>query len=69
MTTRTFLLFYDLTDNKRICSIGNVHQRITICWKSTHPQAIQDVDEFVSSSERILKNVALHYILTNASEC
>ncbi len=42
---------------------------ITICWKSTHPQAIQDVDEFVSSSELILKNVALYYILTNAFEC
>ncbi len=29
----------------------------------THPQTIQDVDEFVSSSEQIWENVALCHIL------
>ncbi len=29
--------------------------------------AIQDVDEFVSSSEQIRRNVALHHLLTNKS--
>ncbi len=33
-----------------------------ICWKITHPQAIQV--EFVSSSEQIWRNVALHHLLT-----
>ncbi len=31
------------------------------------PQAIQDVDEFVSSSEEIWRNVAVHHLLTNGS--
>ncbi len=30
-------------------------------------QAIQDVDEFVSSSEQIWRNLALHHLLTNGS--
>ncbi len=34
---------------------------------STHFQAIQDVDEFVSSSEQIWRNLALHHLLTNGS--
>ncbi len=38
-----------------------------ICWKVTHTQAIQDVDEFVSLSELIWRNVALHHLLTNGS--
>ncbi len=29
------------------------------------PQAIQDVDEFVSSSEEIWRNIAVHHLLTN----
>ncbi len=33
----------------------------------THPQAIRDVDEFVSSCEQIWRNVALHHLLTNVS--
>ncbi len=33
----------------------------TNLWKLTHPQAIQDADEFVSSSEQILINSALHH--------
>ncbi len=28
-----------------------------------HPQAMQDIDEFVSSSEQIWRNVALHHLL------
>ncbi len=28
-----------------------VHPKMNICSKCTHPHAIQDVDEFVSSSE------------------
>ncbi len=34
-----------------------------ICIKCTHPQLIQD--EFVSSSEQIWRNVALHHLLSN----
>ncbi len=29
--------------------------KIKNCWKCTHPQAIQDVDEFVSSLEQVFK--------------
>ncbi len=30
-----------------------------VCWTFTHPQAIQNVEDFVSSSEQIWRNVAL----------
>ncbi len=33
----------------------------------THPQAIQDVHEFVSSLEQIWINLALNYLLTYGS--
>ncbi len=33
----------------------------------THPHAIQDVDEFVTSSEQIWRNLALYHLLTNGS--
>ncbi len=39
----------------------------TIFWKCAHPQAIQDVDEFISSSEQIWRNLTLHHLLTNRS--
>ncbi len=35
--------------------------------KFAHPQAIQDVDEFISSSEQIWRNLALHHLPTNGS--
>ncbi len=35
--------------------------------KCTHPQAIQNIDEFVSSSEQIWRNVALHHLLIDRS--
>ncbi len=35
---------------------------MNICLKLTHPQAFQNVDEFVSSSD--LEKVALNYLLT-----
>ncbi len=38
---------------------GIVHQKVKSCWIFTHPQAIQDVDEFVSSSEQLWGNLAL----------
>ncbi len=38
-----------------------------MCWKCTHPQAIQDVDEFVSSSEQIWRNVAFPHLLISGS--
>ncbi len=38
-----------------------------ICWKFTHLQAIQDVDEYGSSLEQTWKNVALHNVLANRS--
>ncbi len=40
---------------------------MTIYWGFTHPQPIQDVDEFVSSLDQIWRNVALHHLLTDAS--
>ncbi len=46
---------------------GIVHPKMNICWQCTHPQAIQDEDEFVSSREQIWRNVALHHLLTNGS--
>ncbi len=45
----------------------NFNQKMKICWKLTHPQAIQDVDEFVSSSEQIWRNLTLHHLLTSGS--
>ncbi len=42
---------------------GIVHSKI--CWEFTHPRDIQDVEEFVSSSEQIWRNVALHLLLSN----
>ncbi len=55
MMTSIFIIlrFTIKTTKESLYSIGIVHQKMTICWKSTHPQAIQDVDEFVSSSEQI----------------
>ncbi len=38
-----------------------------MCLKCIHSPAIQDVNEFVSSSEQIQRNVALHHLLTNGS--
>ncbi len=35
--------------------------------KCIHPQVIQDVEEFVSSSERIWRNLTLHHLLTSGS--
>ncbi len=32
---------------------------MNICWHFTHPQAIRDVDEFVSSSEQIWESEKL----------
>ncbi len=40
---------------------------MNISWNCTHPQAIQDIDEFVSSSEQIWRNLALHHLLTSGS--
>ncbi len=41
--------FISRTANRK----GTVHPKINICWKCAHPQAIQDVDSFVSSWEQI----------------
>ncbi len=38
-----------------------------MCWKCTHPQAVKYVDTFVSSSEHICRNVALHHLLSSWS--
>ncbi len=38
-----------------------------VCLKCTPPQAIQNVDEFVTSSKQIRKNLASHHLLTNGS--
>ncbi len=45
-----------------------VYQKKKNIWfKCTHPQTIQDVEEFESSWEKIWKNVALHHFPTNGS--
>ncbi len=44
-----------------------VHPEMKTSWKCTRPKAIQDVDEFVSSSEQIWRNVALHHLLTSGA--
>ncbi len=36
-----------------------VHTKMKICQQRTHPQVIQYVDEIVSASEQIWKNVAV----------
>ncbi len=50
-----------------------VHLKMKICWKYTHPQAIQDVDEFVSSSEQICRNLKNHHnnpqVISTWSHC
>ncbi len=46
---------------------GIVHPKMKICWKFTHPQAIQDVDEFVFSSEQIWRNLELDHLLISRS--
>ncbi len=45
--------------------LKNSYPKMKICWKCTRTQVIQDVDEFVSSSEQIWRNVALHHLLTD----
>ncbi len=52
-----------------LCSVpkGIVHPKMKICWNFTYPQAVQDVDEFVSSTEQIWRSVASHHLLTNGS--
>ncbi len=44
-----------------------VHLKMYIWLKYTDPQAVQDVDEFVSSSKPIWRKSALHHLLTNGS--
>ncbi len=34
-----------------LCHKGTVHSKLKTCWKCAHSQVIQDVDEFVSSSD------------------
>ncbi len=46
---------------------GIVQLKRKISWKCTPSQAIRDVDEFVSSSEQIWRNSALHHLLTSVS--
>ncbi len=48
------------TDDKEIS-----HPKTEKCWKFI--QAMPDVDEFVSSSEQIWRNLALHHLFTSGS--
>ncbi len=57
----------DTTLWKWKCCSGIVHPKMKICWNFTHPPVIQDIDEFVSSSEQIWRNVAFYHLLTNGS--
>ncbi len=38
-----------------------VHNEMNVCLKLTHPQTIQNVDEFVSYSEQVWREIK-HYI-------
>ncbi len=38
-----------------------------IFWKCTHPQDIQNVDEFISLSVQIWRYLALNHLFTNGS--
>ncbi len=42
-----------------------VQPKKKFCLKCSHPQVIQDVDEFVSSLEQVWINLALHHLFTN----
>ncbi len=44
---------------------GIVHPKKKIYW--TYTLVIQEVDEFIYSSEQICRNVAFHLLLTNGS--
>ncbi len=46
---------------------GIVNPKMKFGWKCTQPHAIYDLDEFVSSSEQIWRNLALHHQLIIAS--
>ncbi len=46
---------------------GIVHPKRKIFCKSSHPQAIQDVDEFISSWEQNCRNAVFHHLLTSGS--
>ncbi len=50
-----------------ILNVKIVHSKMKISWKLTHLQTIQNIDEFVSPSEQIWRNLALHHLLTNGS--
>ncbi len=43
------------------------HSKPKVFWKFPHPLTIQDVDEFVSSSEQIWRSLALYNLLTSGS--
>ncbi len=53
MCCRSDSFFFALSEIK-----GIVHPKIWICWKCTHPLAIQELDEFVI--HQIWRNVRLH---------
>ncbi len=44
-----------------------IYPKMEICLKFTQPQDIKDVGEFVSSSEQIWINLALHHLTNNGS--
>ncbi len=46
---------------------GIVQPEMKICQTLTCPQAIEDVDYFVSLLEQIGRNLALHHLLINGS--
>ncbi len=43
-----------------------VDPKVKICWKCTHPQAIQDVDEFVSSSKQKQEKFSITSLTSSA---
>ncbi len=47
--------------------LKNSLSKMVIFCRFTLSQAIQDVDEFVSSSEQILRNVVLCHLITSGS--
>ncbi len=54
--------------NTYVCLLHYVSGGVKgIVKEISHPQAIQDVDEVVSSLQQVWRNLALNHLLTNGS--